>query len=312
MMDRTDRHYRRMMRCITKHTLLYTEMVNMHAVHHGNRELLLGFDPVEHPIALQLGGDDPLKLSEAAKIAVDWGYDEINLNIGCPSERVQSGNFGACLMTQPYLVAECVAAMRKVVSVPVTVKCRIGVDDQDSYAHLVHFAEVVMAAGADRLSVHARKAWLKGLSPKQNRTVPPLRHAEVHQLKNEHPHWPVEINGGILTMDEVEAHLQHVDAVMIGRGAYDNPMAFAEADARFFGTPSTAIQRENVVREMAEYAARWAAPDWKMARISRHLLNLYNGLPGARRWRRALTEGGSGKGAPSNILLEAMHNVAVL
>ena len=306
MMDRTDRHYRRMMRCITRHTLLYTEMVHVRAVLNGDKEYLIGFDPIEHPISLQLGGDDAQQLAEAARIAEDWGYDEVNLNVGCPSERVQSGNFGACLMRTPQTVADAVAAMRDVVHIPVTVKCRIGVDDHDAYEDLLTFAEQVMAAGSDRISVHARKAWLKGLSPKQNRNIPPLRYHEVHRLKAEHPEWPVEINGGIKTLELTAAQLEHVDAVMIGREAYDQPMLFADVDRRFYDDDHPIATREEVVREMAEYAARWAGPDWKMTRISRHLLNLYAGVPGARRWRRHLTEHSVGSGAPASVFLDAL------
>ena len=309
MMDRTDRHYRRMMRCITRHTLLYTEMVHVRAVLHGDKEYLIGFDPIEHPISLQLGGDDAGLLAQAARIAEDFGYDEVNLNVGCPSERVQSGNFGACLMRTPQTVADAVAAMRDVVDIPVTVKCRIGVDDHADYEDLLAFAESVMAAGSDRISVHARKAWLKGLSPKENRNIPPLRYHEVHRLKAEHPDWPVEINGGIQTLEATAEQLERVDAVMIGRQAYDEPMLFAEVDRRFYGDDHALATRDEVVREMADYAARWAGPDWKMTRISRHLLNLYAGVPGAKRWRRHLTEHSVGKGAPPSIFLDALARI---
>lgn len=306
MMDRTDRHFRYLLRLITKHTLLYTEMVTMHAVIHGDRDYLLGYDPVEHPVALQLGGDDPVKLAECARIAADMGYDEINLNVGCPSDRVQSGNFGACLMRTPGTVAACVQAMRAAVDVPITVKCRIGVDEHDRYEDLLEFATAVMEAGSARISVHARKAWLQGLSPKENRNIPPLRYPEVYRLKAEHPHWDVEINGGIRSLAEMATHLEHVDAVMIGRAAYDDPMLFAEVDRRFFGDDHPIATREEVARAMTEYAARWEGPDWKMTRITRHLLNLYRGAPGSRAWKRKLTERSAGKGAPASLILEAI------
>ena len=217
MMDRTDRHFRRLLRLISRHTLLYTEMVTSRAILHGDRERLLGFDPSERPLALQLGGDDPDQLSECARIANDLGYDEVNLNVGCPSDRVQSGNFGVCLMRTPERVAECVAAMRAAVELPVTVKHRIGVDELDRYEDMLGFVDVVAAAGCDRFTVHARKAWLHGLSPKQNRDVPPLRHADVHRLARERPELIIEINGGLRSLDQVDAELEHVDAVMLGR-----------------------------------------------------------------------------------------------
>ena len=222
------------MRLISAHTLLYTEMVTCAAVLNGDREHLLGFDRAEHPIALQLGGDDPAALAECARTAAGFGYDEINLNVGCPSDRVQSGNFGACLMREPKRVAACVAAMRAAVELPITVKHRIGVDELDRYEDMVDFVDIVAAEGCDRFSVHARKAWLSGLSPKQNRTIPPLRHHDVYRLKRERPELPIEINGGVLSLDEVAAHLEHVDAVMIGRAAWDHPWMFAEVDRRFF------------------------------------------------------------------------------
>jgi len=309
MMDRTDRHYRYMMRCITRHTLLYTEMVNMNAVLRGDRVRLLGFDARERPLSLQLGGDDPTLLAECAAIAEDLGYDEVNLNVGCPSARVQSGNFGACLMRTPDTVAACVAAMRARVAVPVTVKCRIGVDDHDQYEDLARFADAVKAAGADRLSVHARKAWLQGLSPKQNRTVPPLRYEDVYRLKRAHPDWPIEINGGVLTLDDVQAHLTQVDAVMIGRAAYEQPMLFATVDQRFFGSQRPVVTRAEVAQQMAEYAARWAGPEWKMTRITRHLVNLFRGVAGARVWRQELTCRSVGSGAPASVITDALRQL---
>jgi tRNA-dihydrouridine synthase A len=248
-------------------------------------------------------------LAECASIAQDLGFDEVNLNIGCPSDRVQSGNFGACLMRTPGTVAECVSAMKHQVSIPITVKCRIGVDDYDRYEDLLVFAKAVMAAGSDRLSVHARKAWLKGLSPKQNRNVPPLRYDEVYRLKREHPDWPIEINGGVRTLDEANAHLEKVDAVMIGRAAYDDPMLFADVDRRFFGDKRPPIAREEVAAIMTEYAARWAGPEWRMTRITRHLVNLFFGVPGAKAWRRELSERSHGAGAPASLITDALTRI---
>ncbi len=235
MMDRTDRHFRYFMRQITRRTLLYTEMVTMNAILHGDRESLLGYSEEEHPIALQLGGDDPGKLAECAKIAEDWGYDEVNLNVGCPSDRVQKGRFGACLMAYPDVVARSVEAMREACGLAVTVKHRIGVDDLDQYEDMKRFVETVARAGCDRFSVHARKAWLQGLSPKENREVPPLRYEDVYRLKDEFRDLKIEINGGIKTLAETKTHLERVDAVMIGRAAYDNPYVFAEVDREIFG-----------------------------------------------------------------------------
>lgn len=292
MMDRTDRHFRFLLRCISRHTLLYTEMLHARAVLHGNRDKLLGFDPEEHPISLQLGGDDPESMTEAAKIAEDRGYDEVNLNIGCPSPRVQSGNFGACLMRDPHRVAECVSRMRAAVSIPVTVKTRIGVDDWDQYEHMLNFVDTVSEAGSDRITVHARKAWLQGLSPKQNRNIPPLRYSDVYRLKQERPELVVEINGGIKTLDEFDVHLEQVDAVMIGRAAWDNPMLFAEVDARYFGDDTAPPTAAEVVARYAPYAQRWLTrPGYKATRIHRNLLNLFSGRPGARRWKQALSTG---------------------
>ena len=286
MMDRTDRHYRYFMRQITKKTLLYTEMVTTKAIIHGARQYLLGFSPIEHPISLQLGGDDPAELALCAKIAQDFGYDEVNINVGCPSSRVQSGNFGACLMTQPELVAEGVAAMRDAVSLPVTVKHRIGVDDVDQYEHMANFVRIVSQAGADRFSVHARKAWLQGLSPKQNRNVPPLRYEEVYRLKREFPHLDIEINGGIRTMEQTKEHLRQVDAVMIGRGAYDHPWEFVHADSLFFQDDHPLPTRLDVVEAMIPYIEEHMAKGVRMMSITRHMLQLFSHRSGAKLWKR--------------------------
>ena len=288
MMERTDRHFRFFLRQITAHTLLYTEMVTMQAILRGDRARHLDFDAQEHPIALQLGGDDPTMLAECARIAADYGYDEVNLNIGCPSQRVQKGSFGACLMKTPDQVAACVEAMRAAVDLPVTVKHRIGVDDLDAYADMLNFVDVVARAGCVRFTVHARKAWLKGLSPKQNRTVPPLRYADVYRLKAERPDLEIEINGGVQTLDETLTHLEHVDAVMIGRAAYDNPWLFADADARVFGEPGPAKTRVEIAHAMMDYAAERQAQGDRVHHIVRHLHGLFQGVPGARKWRQGL------------------------
>lgn len=295
MMQRTDRHFRVMMRVITRHTLLYTEMIVARAILHGDRDHLLGYDPVEHPLALQLGGNDPHELSEAARIAWDRGYDEINLNVGCPSDRVQGGFFGACLMARPETVARAVEAMRSAVPIPVTVKHRIGIDDLDSYEHMLNFVDVVAAAGSDRFTVHARKAWLQGLSPRENREIPPLRHHLIHRLKAERPTLCIETNGGILTLDQVEEHLRHVDAVMVGRAAYDTPLAFAEADARVFGAPPRPRPTPGeVVRAMFPYIERQLARGVRLHHVTKHMLTLFRGVPGTRRWKRHISENPNG------------------
>lgn len=282
------------MRLISAHTLLYTEMVTCAAILNGDREHLLGFDPAEHPIALQLGGDDPAALAECARIAAGFGYDEINLNVGCPSDRVQSGNFGACLMREPKRVAACVAAMRAAVELPITVKHRIGVDELDRYEDMLDFVDIVAGEGCDRFTVHARKAWLSGLSPKQNRTIPPLRHHEVYRLKRERAELPIEINGGVLSLDEVAAHLEHVDAVMIGRAAWDNPWLFADVDRRFFHASGPPPQRSQVIAAYLEHVERWLARGEQRGPsatiLLRPLHNLFVGQPNARRWKQAVNE----------------------
>jgi tRNA-dihydrouridine synthase A len=306
MMDRTDRHYRFFMRAITEHTLLYTQMITTGAVLHGDRESLLGYAPREKPLALQLGGDDPRALAECAKIGEDYGYDEVNLNVGCPSDRVQRGNFGACLMTRPSLVAGCVEAMRGAVAIPVTVKHRIGVDDIDRYEDMRRFVDVVAGAGCDRFSVHARKAWLQGLSPKQNRNVPPLRYPDVYRLKRERPDLVVEINGGITTVREVAEHLEQVDAVMIGRAAYDNPYLFATMDAEIFGVEGAPATRREVAEAMVPHADRWVAGGGKLTRVIRHIFHLYAGVPGARVWKRYLSENSHLPGRGGEVIVEAL------
>ena len=292
MMDHTDRHFRWLLRRLSRHVLLYTEMVVTHAIRHGDRQRLLGFDPSERPLALQLGGDDPVVLAECARIAEDMGYDEVNLNVGCPSDRVRSGCFGAVLMRTPGRVADAVAAMRRAVAIPVTVKHRIGVDEADRYEDLLGFVDTVAPSGCDRFTVHARKAVLGGLSPKQNREIPPLRPNDVYRLKQERPELIVEINGGIKTLDEAEAHLARVDGVMIGRAVVEDPMLLAEVDRRFHADPRPPCTREALVAAAADYVARWTGrPHFQPRHVWRHLGNLYAGEPGARRWRQRVAEG---------------------
>lgn len=288
MMDWTDRHCRYFHRLLSPNARLYTEMVTSPALIHGDRERLLGFDPHEHPVALQLGGSEPRELAEAARIGEQFGYDEINLNVGCPSDRVQSGRFGACLMREPDLVAECFVAMRDAVSVPVTIKCRLGVDAQDEYADLQHFVERVAFAGCRVLIVHARKAWLKGLSPKENRDVPPLNYERVYQLKRDFPQLAIIINGGIDTVADVQTHLQQTDGVMLGRTAYHEPYRLAELEWALYATPLP--DRQTLVWQLRPYIEAHLAAGGKLQHISRHLLGLFQGLPGARVWRRYLSE----------------------
>lgn len=306
MMQRTDRHFRVLMRQFTGQTLLYTEMVTTGALLHGDPMRHLQHDLVERPLALQLGGSDPAALAKCARTALQWGYDEVNLNVGCPSDRVQKGTFGACLMAEPQRVADAVAAMRAAVSIPVTVKHRIGVDDLDRYQDMLHFVDVVAGAGADRFSVHARKAWLSGLSPKENRTVPPLRYGDVHRLKRDRPHLVIEINGGIVDVDAALDHLQHVDAVMIGRAAYDTPARFATVDQRVFGIADAPVRTPRQAAEgMLPYIEGHLAAGGKLHHITRHMLNLFVGVPGARHWRRALGAS-TVPGASVDVLLDAL------
>jgi tRNA-dihydrouridine synthase A len=308
MMDWTDSPCRVLHRCLTASALLYTEMVTAEAVLHGDRPRLLGFDASEHPVALQLGGSDPARLAQAARIAEDFGYDEVNLNVGCPSDRVQSGRFGACLMREPLLVADCVAAMRAAVSIPVTVKCRIGVDDQEPEAALSALVDASAAAGARVFAVHARKAWLEGLSPKENRDVPPLDYALVYRLKAERPGLTIIINGGIAGLDEAAAHLAHVDGVMLGRAAYQNPAMLAAVDHRFFGAApgdldaAVARYREHVARRLGEGA--------RLHPLVKPMLGLFNGRPGARQFRRHLSEHAVRDGAGIAVLDAALALVA--
>ncbi|MCV0370930.1 tRNA dihydrouridine(20/20a) synthase DusA [Filomicrobium sp.] len=306
MMDWTDRHCRFFHRLLTRKALLYTEMVTAPAVLHGARERLLGFAPGEHPLALQLGGSDPAQLADAAEIGEAFGYDEINLNVGCPSDRVQEGRFGACLMAEPELVAKCIAVMRARVRVPVTVKCRIGIDDQDSEVHFQRFIDTVADAGAEVFIVHARKAWLKGLSPKENREVPPLDYARVYRLKSARPDLTIVINGGIADVDESERHLQHVDGVMLGRAAYQTPYLLADVDQRLFISDSAVPSRGDVLRQLVPYVERHLDAGGRLNNVTRHILGLYHGRPRARAFRRHLSENAVRDGARSDVLLQAI------
>ena len=309
MMDWTDRHERYFLRLITRHSLLYTEMIPTGAIIHGDRERFLGFDPAERPLALQLGGADPADLARCAGIAVERGYDEVNLNVGCPSDRVQNARFGACLMAEPALVARCLAAMMAACDLPVTVKTRIGIDTRDSYADLKGFVETVAARGCRTFIIHARKAWLKGLSPKQNREIPPLDYGRVYALKQDFPDLEIVINGGIQDLDQAAAHLDRVDGVMLGRAAYQNPYVLAEADRRFFGDPHPVPSREAVVAALLPYVRAQGRCGVPVKSITRHILGLFNGLPGARHWRRHLSEAAHQPGAGPEIIEAALDAV---
>lgn len=309
MMDWTDRHCRFFHRQITRHALLYTEMEVEQAIRLGKRERLIGFSPDEQPVALQIGGSHPAHLAEAAKIGEDFGYREINLNVGCPSDRVQEGRFGACLMAEPMLVADCVAAMQAKVAVPVTVKCRIGVDDQDSEADLDRFVAAVASAGCRTFVVHARKAWLQGLSPKENREIPPLDYGRVYRLKAARPELTIVINGGINSLDEAEEHLCHVDGVMVGRAAYHTPYMLADVDRRIFGDTTMPPSRNDILDRLMPYVERHISQGGRLNNVTRHILSLYHGLPGARAFRRHLSEGAPGPGATIDVLREARYCV---
>ncbi|HXW72710.1 MAG TPA: tRNA dihydrouridine(20/20a) synthase DusA [Methylocella sp.] len=308
MMDWTDRHCRFFHRLLTRRARLYTEMLAVGAVLNGARNRLLRFDPAEHPVALQLGGCDPGDLSIAAAIGADYGYDEINLNIGCPSERVKSGAFGACLMREPALVGACIAEMKARVKIPVTVKCRLGVDEQDPAAALGRLAEEVIAARCDALIVHARKAWLKGLSPKENREVPPLDYGLVHALKARYVTVPIILNGGLATMAQVREELTHVDGVMVGRAAYQDPALLLEIDP-LFGEPAPVASRAGAVEAFIPYIEEQLREGVPLHAMTRHLLGLFNGWPGARAWRRELAAGAANPSANTATLLKALRPV---
>ena len=310
MMDYTDRHFRYFLRQISRRVLLYTEMITCAAIVHGDRQKLLDYSPAEHPLALQLGGDDPQQLAVCAEIGQDWGYDEINLNVGCPSDRVQSGHFGACLMAQPRLVAECVAAMQARVKIPVTVKHRIGIDHRDRYEDLAEFVHTVAAGGCQRFTVHARKAWLQGLSPKENRTVPPLQYETVYRLKQDFPQLIIEINGGITTLEQTQSHLKRVDAVMIGRAAYEDPYLFATVDQDIYGETYPPVSRLEIVQKMLPYIDQWLSQGGRLHNVTRHLLTLFKGQPGTKGWKRHLSEQVPLPQAGVHTLLEALQWVS--
>jgi tRNA-dihydrouridine synthase A len=320
MMDCTDRHFRVLMRQISRHCLLYTEMVVARALHHiradtsrldatereRRLERLLGFDPIEKPLALQLGGDDPQQLAEATRLAADRGYDEVNLNVGCPSEKVQQGRFGACLMADPARVARCVEAMAGASPLPVTVKHRIGIDRQDSFEELLRFVDSVASAGARRFTVHARKAWLEGLDPKQNRTIPPLRWDVVHRLKQERPCLTIELNGGLDSLPLCLDQLEHVDGVMVGRAAYGHPLRWRRVDAEILGVPGVGEKlASEVVRGLMPHAERWCGQGGRLWAIGRHLVHLVEGVPGARHWRAGLTRAAGSRSAGAEVLERA-------
>jgi tRNA-dihydrouridine synthase A len=307
MMDWTDRHDRVFLRLISRRVLLYTEMIPVGAILHGARDRFLGFDACEHPVALQLGGAEPGELAESARIAAEYGYDEINLNVGCPSDRVQNARFGACLMAEPARVGACVAAMAAATRIPITVKCRIGIDERDSFEDLRAFTRSVADSGCRTLIVHARKAWLSGLSPKQNREVPPLCYDRVYRLKETFPALQVIVNGGVTSLDQAEQHLAHVDGVMIGRAAYQNPYILAEVDGRFFGDIQVPPSRQAVVHAFLPYVETRRARDVPLKSMTRHILGLFNGLPGARAWRRHLSTEAHRPGAGPEVIEAALE-----
>jgi tRNA-dihydrouridine synthase A len=311
MMDRTDRHFRYLMRLISQHTVLYTEMLTTGALLHGDRDNLLRYNLREHPVALQLGGSEPEALAACARLAEQWGYDEVNLNVGCPSDRVQSGRFGACLMVEPQLVAEGVAAMRAVTSLPVTVKTRLGIDQQDRYEFLLGFIDTVRQARCDTFILHARKAWLSGLSPKENRNVPPLDYSAVYRLKADCPDLQIVINGGFSDLGVMVEQLRYVDGVMVGREAYANPYLFATVDRLLFDSRSTPPSRPAVVRQYADYLRSELARGTPLKAMTRHVLGLFQGQPGARAWRRYISENQSQVDRAQHILESALEAQAL-
>ncbi len=307
MMDWTDRHDRYFLRLIAPHVLLYTEMITTGALIYGDYERFLAFDKLEHPVALQLGGSEPAALATCAKLGEDFGYDEINLNVGCPSDRVKSGRFGACLMLDPALVAECIAAMLAVVKIPVTVKCRIGVDEKDSYEDLKRFIAVVAAAGCEVFIIHARKAWLSGLSPKQNREIPPLKYEVVQAIKKDFPQLTIIVNGGIGELSQVEEHLEHVDGVMIGRAAYTNPYFLAELEKKIFSSAADVVTRHEVIAKLIPYLENQLEKKVKLSSMTRHILGLFQGEPGAKLWRRHLSENAWKNGVGIDVVETALE-----
>ena len=306
MMEWTDRHCRFFHRLLTRHALIYTEMVTTGAVLHGDRDRLIGFDPAEHPVALQLGGSDPAALAHCARLGEHWGYDEINLNIGCPSDRVQDGRFGACLMAEPALVGDCVAAMKAAVPTPVTVKCRIGIDDQDPEEALTAFAATVVAAGVDALIVHARKAWLSGLSPRENRDIPPLDYDIVFRLKAAHPSLPIVLNGGVASVEAAREHLNRLDGVMMGRAAYQEPWRLLQVDPLLFGEPAPFESLKAATLALMPYIERELSRGVRLHSITRHLHGLFQAVPGARAYRRHLAMAAVKPAACAEVLAEAL------
>jgi tRNA-dihydrouridine synthase A len=309
MMDWTDRHCRYLHRQLTSRALLFTEMVTSAALVHGDAERLLGYNDGEHPVAVQLGGSDPVELAEAVRICDRFGYDEINLNVGCPSDRVQSGKFGACLMGEPGLVARCLMAMAEATDTPVTVKCRIGIDDQDIEADLDRFVDAVLPTGIEALYVHARKAWLKGLSPKENRDIPPLDYDRVYRLKQRLGDFPVMINGGIQSLEECETHLRYTDGVMLGRAAYHDPMILGVTDAKIFGEARAPVTLDDIELTMTAYAEIERGKGTRLNQITRHMLGLANGLPGARRFRQILSVEACKAGVGPEVIAAAFAQI---
>ncbi len=305
MMDCTDRHDRYFLRLFSPHMLLYSEMVTAQAIIHGDRDYLLGFDQAEHPLAIQLGGSNPTQLAEAARICEGYGYDEINLNVGCPSDRVKSGFFGACLMAEPELVADCVSAMKAVVKVPVTVKHRTGIDDQDSWQELIRFMRCQIDAGSDAMIVHARKAWLQGLSPKQNRDIPPLQYEWVYRLKQEFPDMQIILNGGISTLEACEQHLQKVDGVMLGREPYANPYMLAELDARLFNDDHPVPDRFEILQRFYPYLEQNMSQGMPISKVVRHIIGLFHAQPNGKQWRRYLSNHAFKRDAGIEVIRQA-------
>ena len=310
MMNHTDRHFRTLLRLISRHVMLYTEMITTGALLHGPAERRLAHAAAERPLGLQVGGSDPEALARCAQLAEATGFNEVNLNVGCPSDRVQEARFGACLMAEPNLVAECIAAMAGAVTIPVTVKTRIGIDDRDRYEDLAGFISTVRAAGCNTFVIHARKAWLSGLSPRENRHLPPLQYTTVYQLKRDFPDLEIILNGGVTSLDEVAAHLRHVDGVMIGRAACSNPFLLQDADRRLFGDLAPSRRRQEVMRRYVDYAAEQVAAGVNVHHVARHTTGLFQGLPGARAFRRHLAEQSCRPGAGVSCLREAMELVA--
>ena len=306
MLEWTNRDFRYFIRLMTRESLLYTEMVTTGALLHGDRARFLAHDEMEGQLSLQLGGSNPAELAECAVMAEDWGYDEVNINVGCPSDRVQSGMFGACLMAEPQLVADSVAAMQSKVKIPVTVKTRLGIDDQDSYEFLTQFIHAVSVAGCETFILHARKAWLSGLSPKENRDIPPLNYQRVYDIKKDYPHLQISVNGGIQSLEEVQSHLQHVDGTMLGRVIYHDPYTMAAADSSVFGKTNQGLSRHEVVEAMLPYIAQRMDLGRSLNSITRHLLGLFQGQPGAKKWRRYLSENANLKGARIEIIEQAL------